>query len=248
VLLARTRDVAIRHGLHWAADRPEILRMGEEGIRLLARTGFTRQSHDRLHEASFSHQDMVRIAHFAERTGLDVNEAARILSDSVRIFGGNNEGERRRWREMIEAYSADPTKNEARAALMRELERKKRDGTAEEQTQAESHLNLIQRADQALAAANIETDAARAEREAREARERAEAAERAAREAERAAREEAAAKEAAERARLAALLGEDTPTKGPATVVQESPAKKDAAPVEGPPAKLAEARPPAPGT
>jgi hypothetical protein len=232
-LLSRMRDVAIRHGLHWAADRPEILRMGEDAIRLLARTGFTRQSHDRLHEAGFSHQDMVRIARYAERTGLDVNEVARLSADSVTIFGGNSEAERRRWLDMINAYNDAPTNAEARDTLMRELERKRREGTAEEQTQAESHLNLIQRADEALAAANTatltastETDAARADREAREARERAEAAERTA-------AEERAKQEAAEAARLAALLGEDAPTKGPAVVVQESPAKKTPAVQEG---------------
>jgi hypothetical protein len=82
-------------------------------------------------------------------------------------------------------------------------------------------------------AAEAETAEARAARESREARERAEAAERA--RAEERARQEAADRAAreAEQARLAALLGEDAPTKGPAVVVQEGPAKKAPAVQEG---------------
>lgn len=156
-LLSAMRRYAIDQGLHWAADRPEILRLGHEAIRLLARTGFTRESHDRLHAAGFNHQQMVHIAHYAERTGRDVNEVARILSDSVRVFSGNDEAERRRWLEMIHAFNVDPTNATARDTLRSELERKRREGTAEQKNQAETHLNLMQQADQALTAANAAT-------------------------------------------------------------------------------------------
>lgn len=156
-LLARMRDFATRHGLHWAADRPEILRMGEEAIRLLARTGFTRESHDRLHEAGFNHHQMVAIARYAERTGQDVNTVAGIAADSVRIFGENDEAERRRWRDMIDAYHRAPDNAEARDGLRTELERMRPEGTPEQQGQAGTHLNLMSQADQALNTANTTT-------------------------------------------------------------------------------------------
>jgi hypothetical protein len=178
---ARMREVAIKHGLHWAADRPDILRMGEEAIRLFARVGLSRDSFDSLREAGFDRRQMMNMARFAQRTGLDVNEVAKTQSDSIRIFGvdsaGNvDEAERRRWRDMIDANNADPTNAEARDRLREELERRRRreGATQAEKDQADRHLELMQQVDQKLNAANTatltadtETAAARAEREAK---------------------------------------------------------------------------------
>lgn len=156
--LTSMRSYAIEQGLHWAANRPEILRLGHEAIRLFARLGFSQQSHDRLHQAGFTHHQMLHIARFADRTGLDVNRVSEVAADSVRIFGGDNLEEQRRWREMIDAYhAAPPGDTTARERLVEELRRLRREGTGEQQNQADKHLQVIGEADRALQAANVTT-------------------------------------------------------------------------------------------
>jgi hypothetical protein len=226
------RRYAMDRGLHWAADRPEILRMGEEAIRLLARTGFTRQSHDRLHEAGFSHHDMVHMARYAERNGVDVNRLAEEVARSSGILGAGNPQAEQEWRDRFKRLFDNPNDAEGRADVTRRLNEIRLNGTPEQREHVERLMPLLRLEQQTAAELQAETAEARAAREARESRERAEAAERAAREAEQARLE-------AERAALAAAMGEDAPTKTPAVVVQESPATKTPAVQEGAPSKEA---------
>jgi hypothetical protein len=77
-LVSEMRSYAQGHHLGnigWAADRPEILRLGRDEIDLLARTNFQRQSYERLKEAGFEPRDAVNIARCAERNGLDARSA-----------------------------------------------------------------------------------------------------------------------------------------------------------------------------
>jgi hypothetical protein len=100
---------------------------------------------------------MLNLVRYAELTGQDANTVAGVTADSVRIFGNGNPEEERRWRDMIDAYHADPGNAEARDRLRNELGRMRCDGTPEQQNQAETHLNLVQRADQALRTGNAAT-------------------------------------------------------------------------------------------
>ena len=112
-----------------------------------------------MHAAGFRGRQIVNLARFAERTGIDVNQAGGIAADTVRIMGGGNAQEEERWRGLIDNYHADPGNAEARGRLLEELRRRQREGTEGQQNQAERHLNLIGQADQALTAANTATTA-----------------------------------------------------------------------------------------
>jgi hypothetical protein len=177
-LLSRMRDVAIRHGLHWAADRPDILRMGEEAIRVLARTGFTRQSHDRLHEGGFRHRDMVDIARFAERTGQNVNALSEVLGPAPGILGGGDSAAAQEWHRRLMGLIKNPDDAEGRADIARRLNEIEANGTPEQREHIQRLRPILRIEREATAELNTEDAATRADREAREARERVEAAQR----------------------------------------------------------------------
>ena len=216
---------AREHGLEWAANRADVLRLGREAIQLFARTQFRRESFDGLQEVGFTGQQIARLARFAERTGQDANEVARITRDSVRMFGGNDEAERRRWRDMLDAFHDNP--HNAHQDLDEKLHRMERTGTTEQQEQARRQRELVERARQTEADA-----AARAERDA---------AERARQEAERAAREAAT-----DERRTATLFGPRPAPETPPSVAAPPPAAEQPPPPDRPPPGPTAAAPPAP--
>jgi hypothetical protein len=229
------RRSAIEAGLHWAADRPEILRMlGHEGIRALREAQFTRESFQALRRAGFQEQDAARIAvgiaRHANQHGLDANEIARRVAETRSIFGGGNPQVEQEWRDRMTRFFANPNDTETRQDMDRALNEIETRGTPAQREHVDRLRPLLRLERQATAELQAETDTERAAREAREA-ERARAEERARQEAAESARaEEARAREAAEQARLeaerrrlAALEGEDVPADTPTPAVREGP-------------------------
>ena len=142
---------AREQGLEWAANRPEILRLGRDAIALFARTGFTRQSFDGLREVGFEGGQIARIVRRAEQSGQDANHVARMTRDSVRIFGGDDPERRRQWREMIYGFYDNPASDDAWRRLDGALTRMEREGTAEQQNQAREQREIAERIRQAEA-------------------------------------------------------------------------------------------------
>jgi hypothetical protein len=193
--------MAREHGLDWAVNRPDILRLGEDAVRLFARTNFRRESFEGLRGVGMQARDIARLVRRAEESGQDANELARTTQDSLRILGTTPQA-RQELLDAINTFHASPNDTAAWERLDRLLRRHETspDSTPEQQEQARKQREAEERVRQAQteAPARAEQEAAAAERARREE------AERAAREAERAAAEEA-------RRRLAALRGGGTP-------------------------------------
>jgi hypothetical protein len=198
--------MAREHGLHWAVDRPEVLRLGEDALLLFARTNFRRERFEGLRGVGMEARDIERLVRRAEESGQDANELARIRRDSLRILG-TTPGARQELMDAFNTFYENPRDDAAWERVDRLLRRYETEGTPEQQEQARRQREAEERVRQAQA--EQREAAARAEREAAE---RAAAAERARLEAEERARVEA------ERARLAALgvqLPPSTPEQPP---------------------------------
>lgn len=168
------QSVARECGLGWAANRADVLRLGEDAIRLFARTQFRRESFDGLRQAGFEARDAVHVARFAERTGQDANRVAETTADSIRIFGGDSPQERERWRKLMADFYAHPENAERREALDKALTEMETRGTPRQQEQARRQREVEERMRHAGARAEQEA----AERLAAQRREEQAAAER----------------------------------------------------------------------
>jgi hypothetical protein len=145
-LVSEMRSYALGHHLGnigWAADRPEILRLGRDAIDLLARTNFQRQSFDRLKEAGFEARDAVNIARHAERHGLDANELARRAAEAPRIFAGGNPEHEREWRERFQRFFRNPDDAQGRQDMDRRLTDIETRGTLEQRERAKQLRPLL---------------------------------------------------------------------------------------------------------
>ncbi len=148
---------ALRHGLGWAVDRPDILRLGKDAIELFARTNFRRESFDSLREVGFEGRQIKRLVQRAEESGQDANELARVHRDSVRIFGGNDAQERQRWINRFDAFNTNPRDEAAWQDLDRSLRRMEQEGSQEQRDQAHRQREASERIRNARLGANLTT-------------------------------------------------------------------------------------------
>jgi hypothetical protein len=120
-------DIAIKtQGLEWAAHNRDLLRLGPEAMKILAATQFKEASYNRMKEVAFKDNQIVDTAKYAKRYGLDANKAAEISADSVRVFGGADEREGKRWRDMIHDHQHDPEHAGKRQRLRDALQERSR--------------------------------------------------------------------------------------------------------------------------
>jgi hypothetical protein len=154
-------DIAIKtQGLEWAAHNRDLLRLGPEAMKILAATQFKEASYNRMKEVGFKDNQIVDTAKYAKRYGLDANKAAEISADSVRVFGGDDERERKRWRDMIHDHQHDPEHAGKRQKLRDALQERGKHHDPAHRDQARRHLEQLDEVDKARAKADRKADKA----------------------------------------------------------------------------------------
>jgi hypothetical protein len=83
----QTRNYAIQQGVLWAADNPEILKLGSAAIDILKQTQLRKDVFDGLtKEAGLSARGAVGIAKMAKDRGEDANQAGTEIKESLKAF------------------------------------------------------------------------------------------------------------------------------------------------------------------
>jgi hypothetical protein len=135
-------------GVGWLANNPEVLRLGPAAIETFAKAQLTgeegKKRYDGLRSVGFSARDAFNAAKWAADNGKDGKEVFKSTEDSVRMFGGNDPAEQKRWRDLFNNFYAKPEDAEARQGLTDALRQKKASGTADEKKQADDTLQKLE--------------------------------------------------------------------------------------------------------
>jgi len=78
----QARDLAIKTGLSWAVNNPDLLRLGPSAIQALADVQFRQESYDGLKRVGYSASDTVGLAKFAKKKNIDANHLAQEIEQS----------------------------------------------------------------------------------------------------------------------------------------------------------------------
>jgi hypothetical protein len=73
----QARDLAMKIGLGWAANNPDLLRLGPSAIQALADVHLRQDSYDRFRRGGLSPRGIVAGARWARRTGTDYNDFSK---------------------------------------------------------------------------------------------------------------------------------------------------------------------------
>ena len=108
--LARTMEVArheaVRLGIPWAANQPDLLKLGPAAVRAVAEVNLKQHSYQRLRgDAHFAAKDVVTFAHYAKSKGItDANAAAGAVADFVQL--GTDHAEQLRLKTTVTTFMA----------------------------------------------------------------------------------------------------------------------------------------------
>jgi len=120
--MAEMRKFAMKEGVPWVGNNPDLLRLGPAAIETIAETKLTQESFQRLKtEAEFKAKDVVNLARFARDRKLDANQLSGEVVDTGKALEPGNDPESRRRRGeffgKIRDYFANPRDPRARRAL-----------------------------------------------------------------------------------------------------------------------------------
>lgn len=127
------RDFAIQHGVPWAANNPDILRLGPSAITAMADVQLKQETFQRMtKEGQFKAKDVVTMSKFAKKEGLDANDLGNTLVDSNRALATDHNGrvDHKKLEELRKAeidVMAKPGDLDAKARLQNVLEPYKAD-------------------------------------------------------------------------------------------------------------------------
>jgi hypothetical protein len=108
------RDIALSHGMGWAANNRELLKMGPAATQALADVHFAKESYERLRsDVSFTAKDTVALARYAKEKKVDANELSTALADVGR---GLSREEKANLRAGIVPHLSKPADPSARKA------------------------------------------------------------------------------------------------------------------------------------
>lgn len=80
--LSEMRALAINSGVPWAANNPDLLRLGPTAIAAIAAVNLQQQSYQRLtKDAGFKAKDVVALATFAKKKNVDANQLSQAWGD-----------------------------------------------------------------------------------------------------------------------------------------------------------------------
>lgn len=105
------RHYAIEQGLSWAANIPDLLRLGPSAIRALADVNLNQESYQKLKDnAAFAAKDVVSFARFAKKKKIDANAGSDAIS---KVGEGLREEEKAKLRNGIVPYFERPDDKDA---------------------------------------------------------------------------------------------------------------------------------------
>ncbi|MEJ0076807.1 MAG: hypothetical protein WDO17_15425 [Alphaproteobacteria bacterium] len=81
------RDIALSHGMAWAADNRELLKMGPAAMQALADVHLRQDSYQRFKDAGLSNKTIVSGARWAKRNDVDYNEFSQSFSQNQNALG-----------------------------------------------------------------------------------------------------------------------------------------------------------------
>lgn len=102
--IEQARYEAIRLGIPWAANNPDLLRLGAGAIKAIAEVNLKEQSYKRLtNDAHFGAKDVVTFADYAKSKGIkDANQAAGAVADFVQL--GQDQAEQQRLKDAVVGF------------------------------------------------------------------------------------------------------------------------------------------------
>ena len=120
--MAEMRKFAVKEGVAWVANNPDLLRLGPSAIKIIAETKLSQESFQRLKtEAEFKAKDVVNLARFARDRKLDANQLSSEVIETGKVLApGDDPNAVRHRREFfgkLRDYFANPQSQEARQAL-----------------------------------------------------------------------------------------------------------------------------------
>jgi hypothetical protein len=127
------RDFAIQHGVPWAANNPDILRLGPSAITAMADVRLRQETFQRMtKDGQFKAKDVVTMSKFAKKEGIDANDLGNSLVDSNRALATDHNGrvDHKKLEELRKAemdVMAKPDDRAAKERLQKVLERDRAD-------------------------------------------------------------------------------------------------------------------------
>lgn len=100
-------------GLGWAANNPDLLRLGPTAIRALADVNLQKESYDRFHRGGLGARDIVEGARWSKRNNVDMNEASRAYeSTHQRLDETGKKEHSNAVRELFNSHRGTPAEQE----------------------------------------------------------------------------------------------------------------------------------------
>ncbi|MEQ1615882.1 MAG: hypothetical protein ABL904_24255 [Hyphomicrobiaceae bacterium] len=120
--IEQARSEAFRLGMPWAANNPELLRLGAGAIKTLHEAGVQKERFERMtgDKVGFRAATAVEIAAYAKRHNLTPEQTNALydkINNGVEIISGGNKGVQRELDEATRRYVTGPDSPEARKAL-----------------------------------------------------------------------------------------------------------------------------------
>lgn len=167
--IAAARSLARELGMPWAANNPDLLRLGPSAIRTLHEAGVQRQTFERMtsERVGIRAETAVGVAAWAKRQNLTPAETNRIMNSTSdlheRLSSGRTPEEQRRVQreldESLKRFTERPNSTDSRQAL--EDERMRHARTEQEREQIRQNTRTLAAAGRANVAAQNEQQGAR---------------------------------------------------------------------------------------
>ncbi len=114
----QARDLAIKSGLSWAANNPDLLRLGPSAIQALADVHLQKESYERFKQGGLTDKGIVHGARWAKRNGIDFNQYSRTYESTQTLLApadqqANSQAVERFFKVMGEENAPTPAQEEA---------------------------------------------------------------------------------------------------------------------------------------
>jgi hypothetical protein len=130
---AQMRAFAIEKGVAWAAGRPDLLRLGPAALQVLAEVHLREESYRRLTtDAGFHAKDVVTLAEFAKKRGIDANDLSKTIADSAKALTGDDRQRQEELRKAVTGYMEKSNDQAAKDQLDKVLKQYENDPSKKE--------------------------------------------------------------------------------------------------------------------
>jgi hypothetical protein len=112
--MGKALALAEKYGLGWAANNPDLLRLGPSAIQALADVKLQQESYQRFQKGGLSAKTIVDGARWAKKNGVDLNEASRAYEGTHQQLTPEQQKEHQKATEgLFKSYTGSPAEQEA---------------------------------------------------------------------------------------------------------------------------------------